>query len=96
MLIGIIPLWLTGVIPLRLQPRQANGEPVHRASHSPSSAVQDMGVDHRGAHVGVSQQFLNRADVVAIFQQMGGKGMAQGVRARESLRRVRSIIKASV
>jgi len=33
-----------------------------------------MGVDHRSADVIVSEQFLNRSDVVAIFQQMGGKG----------------------
>ena len=40
-----------------------------------------MGVNHGRSDVGVSEQLLNRADIVAIFQQMGGKGMAHGVRA---------------
>ncbi len=34
-----------------------------------------MGVNHGGTDVGVSEQLLNRAGIVAIFQQMGGKGM---------------------
>ena len=40
-----------------------------------------MSVDHRGTHVGVPEQLLNRADVVAIFQKMRGERMTQGVRA---------------
>lgn len=35
----------------------------------------------RGGHVGVPEQLLNRADVIAICQKMRGKGRAQGVRA---------------
>ncbi len=30
-----------------------------------------MGIDHRGTHILVSKQLLNRADVVSIFEQMG-------------------------
>jgi len=40
-----------------------------------------MGVNHRDGHVGVPEQLLNRAEVIAIFQKMPGEGMAQGVRA---------------
>lgn len=40
-----------------------------------------MSVNHGGADVGVSEQLLNRADIVAIFQQMGGKGMGTSVKA---------------
>ncbi len=40
-----------------------------------------MGVNHRRTDVHVPEQFLNSSDVIAIFKQMGGKGMAQGVRA---------------
>ena len=46
-----------------------------------------MGVDHGGAHVLMSQQLLDRADVLAPFQQVGRKGVAEGVaagRLRES------------
>ena len=35
-----------------------------------------MGVNHGGADIPVAEQFLNRADVVPIFQQMGRKRMA--------------------
>ena len=79
-MVGIIPLWLTCIIPLWPTRRQADGESVHRASDSPPATVQNMGVYHRGAHVGVPEQFLNRTDVVAIFQKMRGEAMAHGVR----------------
>ena len=39
-----------------------------------------MGVDHRGTDIFVPEQFLYRSDFVTIFQQIGGKGMAHGVR----------------
>jgi methionyl-tRNA synthetase len=35
-----------------------------------------MGVDHGGAHIGMAQQFLHGADVVARLQQMRGERMA--------------------
>ena len=38
-----------------------------------------MGVDHRGLDVGVAEQLLNGSQVGAGLQQMGGKGMPQGV-----------------
>ncbi len=41
--------------------------------------VQDVGVDHGGADVGVAEQFLNGSYVVAGRQQMGGEGVAQRV-----------------
>ncbi len=36
---------------------------------------QDMGVDHRGAHILVPQELLDGPDVVAIFEQMGREGV---------------------
>ena len=38
-------------------------------------------VNHGRAHIGVAQQFLNRANVVPGLQQMGGKRMTQHMRA---------------
>jgi len=32
-----------------------------------------MGIDHRGFDIFVAQQLLHRADIVAIFEQVGGK-----------------------
>jgi hypothetical protein len=55
--------------------------------------VQHVRVDHRGPHVFVAQELLDGTDVRARFEQVGGKGMAEGVasyvfddaRAREGL-----------
>src|SRR5215510_4511795 len=42
----------------------------------------DVGVDLRRAHVTVPEQFLNRADVMAVFQQVRGERVTEGVAAR--------------
>ena len=42
----------------------------------------DGGVDLRGGQRGVAEQFLNRAQIAAARQQMGGEGMPQRVRRR--------------
>jgi len=44
------------------------------------AAVEDVGVDHRGAHVLVTEQLLNGADVAPVLEQMGGEGMTEAVR----------------
>lgn len=38
-----------------------------------------MGVDHGGLDVLVAEEFLHGADVVAFLQQLGGKGVAEGM-----------------
>mgnify|MGYP001172851716 FL=1 len=38
-----------------------------------------MGVDHRRTHVGVAEQFVDRANVVAPIEQVTGERMAQRV-----------------
>ena len=38
-----------------------------------------MGVDHGGADIAMTQQFLNGANVVACFQKMRGERMPQDV-----------------
>ena len=43
--------------------------------------VGDMGVDLGGADIGMAEQALNDAQIRAVIDQMGGKGMAQAVRA---------------
>lgn len=56
-------------------------EPIGWAADSPAAPVEHMGVDHRRADVPVPQKFLDRPDLLAVFQEMRGQGMAQGVRA---------------
>ena len=46
------------------------------------AAVDDVRVDHRRAHVLVAQERLDRAEVGAGFEQVGGEAVAEGVAAR--------------
>ena len=43
--------------------------------------VHDVRVDHRRRHVGVAEEFLHRADVVAALQHVRGERVAQRVAA---------------
>ena len=47
-----------------------------------ATAIEHVGVDHRGADVGVTQQFLDGPDVVAALQQVGGERVPNRVRRR--------------
>jgi len=40
-----------------------------------------MGVDHSGLNVSVTEQFLHGADIVTRFEQVGGKGVPEGMAA---------------
>src|SRR5712664_1404500 len=76
----------SGIAPLPGRPMLAGS----RAPHSSSAglwtprapAVQDVGVDHRRAHVAVAQELLDGADVVACAQQLGREGVSKRVRRR--------------
>jgi len=46
-----------------------------------ATTVEDVRVDHCGADVAVAEEFLDRADVVAGFEEVGGEGVAQRVAA---------------
>ena len=55
---------------------------IDRASHAPSASVQNMGVNHRGLDIFMTEQLLNRPDVISVLQEVGREGMAQGVPGR--------------
>jgi hypothetical protein len=50
---------------------------VQRAFHATSATVQHVRVDHGCAHVVVPEELLNRADVVAAFEEMRREGVAE-------------------
>jgi hypothetical protein len=52
---------------------------VSGTSDASSSPVQDVSVNHRRFHVAVAQQFLHRADVVPVGQQVRGERVAKRV-----------------
>lgn len=54
-------------------------EVVRGTADGEGSAVEDMGVDHRGADVVVTEELLHGADVVAVFEEMRGERMPQRV-----------------
>jgi hypothetical protein len=35
-----------------------------------------MGVDHRGFHAAVAEQFLDGTDIVAVFEEVRGEGVS--------------------
>jgi hypothetical protein len=43
---------------------------IERACHPPTALVQNVRVDHRRLHAGVSEQLLHRTDIIPVFQQM--------------------------
>ena len=49
------------------------------AANGHATSVEDMGVNHRCFHVLVPEQLLHRANVVAAFEQVGGKTVAEGM-----------------
>jgi len=55
-------------------------EPVCRAANRRWPTVQNVSIDHRRAHILVTQQFLNGADVVTVFEQVGCKRVPECVR----------------
>lgn len=40
-----------------------------------------MGINHGGFDILVPEQLLHRADIVDVFEKVGGEGVAEGVRA---------------
>jgi hypothetical protein len=46
-----------------------------------AALVKDVSVDHGCGQIAVSEQLLNGADVDAPLEQVGGEGMAKGMRA---------------
>jgi hypothetical protein len=60
----------------RIRLRAAGGRSaVQGTAVAASAAIEHVGADHGGAHVAVPEQFLDGADVEAVFQQVGGEGM---------------------
>jgi len=53
---------------------------VHWTLDAFAATVQDVSINHRRRHVFVTQQFLNRADVIAILQQVRRERMPKRMR----------------
>ena len=64
---------------MRVGIRTSFSKPIHRAAHGRRTAIEDMGVDHRSLDVAMAQEFLDRPDIIAGFEQVRGEGMPEGV-----------------
>jgi hypothetical protein len=49
------------------------------ADHSSSAAIENVGIDHGGFDIFVTEEFLDGADVVAVLEEVGCKAVAEGV-----------------
>jgi hypothetical protein len=56
--------------------RFLQSQAISGAEDSADASIEDVGVDHRSANIPMPKQFLNRSDIVAIFQQVSSKRMA--------------------
>jgi hypothetical protein len=56
-------------------------EVVEGAADAEAAAIEDVGVDHGGADVGMTEQLLDRADVVAPFEEVRREAVTQGMAA---------------
>ena len=50
------------------------------ASSREPAPLENVGIDHGGFDVFVSEEFLNGTNVIAILEKMGREGVAEGVR----------------
>lgn len=55
------------------------GHPVRRTPDGVPSTIQYVGVDHGRTDVGVAEEFLDGADGIPVFKQVGGEGMGRFV-----------------
>jgi hypothetical protein len=63
---------------LTLNPQPSTAH-VQRTLYADARIRRHMSVNLGGAHVFMSEQFLHRAEVVFLFNEMGGKRMSQAV-----------------
>jgi hypothetical protein len=56
-----------------------SGLKIQRTMNAEPAAIEDMGVDHGCFDIGMAEEFLDGADIVAGFEQVGGEGVTEGV-----------------
>ena len=69
-------------LPATREHRSCRLQGIGGAAHSPPAAAEGVSVDHRRAHVPAAQKLLDRANVMAVLEKMGGKRVPEGVAGR--------------
>ncbi len=57
-------------------------ETVSRAVDTLSPSIEHMRIDHGRTDILVPEEFLHRPNIIAVFKQMGGERMPEGVTAK--------------
>ena len=55
------------------------GLDIERADDAAIALVEHVGVDQGGFDVAMTEEFLDGADVVAVLEEVGGEGVAEGM-----------------
>jgi hypothetical protein len=55
---------------------------IERAPHATPALVEHVRIDHRRAHIAMTQELLDRTDIVARFEQVGRERVPQRVARR--------------
>ena len=63
-------------------PAENGSEEIRRAGHASRAPIEHMRVDHRGLHITVAEQLLDRTDVGAPLQEVRCKAMPEGMATR--------------
>ncbi len=56
---------------------------IQRTQHAPRPLIEHMRVNHGCLNILVTQEFLNRSNVVSGFQEVSSKGMPKRVTTRQ-------------
>jgi hypothetical protein len=57
----------------------SGAELIGRARNEPPATIEDVGVDHRRTYVAMPHEFLNRTNVVAVFEKMRRERVSKGM-----------------
>ena len=76
--------------------RKTSLPPIKGALHPQPAPVEDVGIDHRRADVGVAEELLDRADVVPAFEQVCGERVPERILTLPMNRLLRSFITVTI
>jgi len=60
---------------------ESDSQPIQRTADTQRPGLEHMRVDHGRTHIGMTEQFLNRANIAAGFQQMSRKAVPERMTA---------------
>jgi hypothetical protein len=56
---------------------RGNPQGIDWAAHAPAATIQNMGVDHGGPDIFMTEQLLNRPEIISVLQEVGCEGLLE-------------------